>query len=90
MRDFGVSCGEYAMEGKAFAAFKRQAELNGVTYEFEPFDGDPPLMVVQLLMACKSRTTEEEQRVGRGGLESVLFEMVDLSLGPGQPRRSVA
>lgn len=48
MRDFGVSCGEYALESQAFAAFKRQAELNDVAYEFEPFDGDPPLMVVQV------------------------------------------
>ena len=48
MRDFGVSCGQYAMESQAFTAFKRQAELTGVTYEFEVFDGDPPLMVVQV------------------------------------------
>lgn len=48
MRDYGVSCGEYAMESQAFAVFKRIAALNAVTFTSEAFDGDETLLVVQI------------------------------------------
>jgi len=48
MRDFGSSCGEYAMERQAFAAFKRIAKLNDVTFTYEVDDGIETLLVVQI------------------------------------------
>lgn len=48
MCDFGASCGEYAMESQAYIAFKRIAELNNVTFTFEPYDGVETLLVVQV------------------------------------------
>ncbi len=49
MLDYGATYGEYAMESQAFAVFKRIAELNGVNFTFEPYDGDDNLFVVQLV-----------------------------------------
>ena len=47
-RDFGCSGGEYAIEREAFERFQRLAELNGVRFEAEPYDGDDSLLVVTL------------------------------------------
>ncbi len=46
--DYGVSCGEYAMESQAFDVFKKIAGLNGVTFTSEFYDGDGTLLVVQV------------------------------------------
>ena len=48
LRDFGSSCGEYAMEAKAFARFRSLADDHGVAFEAEAYDGDDSLMVVQI------------------------------------------
>ena len=48
MLDFGASCGEYAMESRAYEVFRRIAELNAVTFTSEPYDGDETLLVVQV------------------------------------------
>jgi hypothetical protein len=48
MLDFGASCGEYAMENRAYSAFTRIAKLNNVTFTSEPYDGDETLLVVQV------------------------------------------
>ena len=48
MRDYGGSCGEYAMEREAFLRFKAPAELNGIRFRFEPYDGDDSLLVVEI------------------------------------------
>ena len=48
MLDYGASCGEYAIEAQAVSVFKRIAELNGVTFTSEPYDGDDTLLVVQV------------------------------------------
>jgi hypothetical protein len=48
MNDFGVSCGEYAMELDAFHRFKRVADLNGRTIYAKPYDCDETLIVVDL------------------------------------------
>ncbi len=48
MRDYGGSCGEYAMEGEAFGRFHKTAELNGIRFRFEPYDGDDSLLVVEI------------------------------------------
>ncbi len=48
MRDYGGSCGEYAMEREAFGRFRKTAELNGIRFRFEPYDGDDSLLVVEI------------------------------------------
>jgi len=48
LRDFGYSCGQYAMEREAFGRFQQLAELNGVRFESEPYDGDDSLLVVTI------------------------------------------
>jgi hypothetical protein len=48
MKDFGASCGEYAMEREAFLRFKTVAERNGVEFRAEPYDGDDGLLVVEI------------------------------------------
>ncbi len=47
MREFGGSSGEYAMQRDAFVRFQQVAELNGVAFRSEPFDGDDGLLVVE-------------------------------------------
>lgn len=46
--DFGCSGGEYAMESAAFGRFQSLAELKGVRFEAEPYDGDDSLLVVNI------------------------------------------
>ena len=48
LRDYGCSCGEYAMEAVAFARFRALAEEHNVSFEVEPYDGDDSLMVVEI------------------------------------------
>ncbi len=48
MKDYGASCGEYAMEREAFLRFKSVAELNGIQFRAEPYDGDEGLLVVAI------------------------------------------
>ena len=48
MKDYGASCGEYAMEREAFLRFKSVAERNKIEYSVEPFDGDDELLVVEI------------------------------------------
>ena len=48
MKDYGGSCGEYAMERDAFSRFKRIADLNDVEFTAEPFDGDDEFLVVEI------------------------------------------
>ena len=48
LRDFGCSGGEYAMESAAFRRFQSLAELNGVCFDAEPYDGDDSLLVVNI------------------------------------------
>ncbi len=48
MRDYGGSLGEYAMERDAFVRFQETAELNGIQFRFEPYDGDDGFLVVEI------------------------------------------
>jgi hypothetical protein len=48
LRDFGCSGGEYAIEREAFGRFQQLAELNGICFEAEPYDGDDSLLVVNI------------------------------------------
>ena len=48
LKDYGCSCGEYAMEADAFARFRTLAEEHSVSFEAEPYAGDDSLMVVQI------------------------------------------
>ncbi len=48
MRDYGGSCGEYAMEREAFLRFRNTAELNGTRFRCEADDGDDSLLVVEI------------------------------------------
>ena len=48
LRDFGCSGGEYAIEREAFGRFQQLAELNGIRFEAEPYDGDDSLLVVNI------------------------------------------
>ncbi len=48
MRDYGGSCGEYAMEREAFLRFRKTAELNGIHFRCGPYDGDDSLLVVEI------------------------------------------
>ena len=48
MRDFGYSLGQYAMEREAFVRFRKIAELNGIRFSYEPYDGDDSLLVVDI------------------------------------------
>jgi hypothetical protein len=48
LRDFGCSGGEYAIEREAFLRFQQLAEVNGVRFEAEPYDGDDSLLVVNI------------------------------------------
>ena len=48
LRDFGDSCGEYAMEREAFLRFEQLARQHGVRFESEPYDGDDSLLVVTI------------------------------------------
>ena len=48
MRDYGGSLGEYAMERDAFVRFQETAELNGVRFRVEPYDGDDGFLVVEI------------------------------------------
>lgn len=48
MRDYGGSCGEYAMEREAFVRFRKTAELNVTHFRCEPDDGDDSLLVVEI------------------------------------------
>ena len=48
LKDYGCSCGSYAMEPEAFERFKSLALQHGVTFEVEPFDGDVSIMVVEI------------------------------------------
>ncbi len=48
MRDYGGSCGEYAMEREAFVRFRKTAELNGTRFRCEPDDGNDSLLVVEI------------------------------------------
>ena len=48
MRDYGGCGGEYAMEQEAFVRFRKTAELNGIDFRYEPYDGDDSLLVVEI------------------------------------------
>ena len=48
LRDYGCSCGDYAMEAEAFARFRSLAQAHNVSFEAEPYDGDDSLMVVEI------------------------------------------
>ena len=48
LKDYGCSCGEYAMEADAFARFRTLAEEHSVSFEAERYAGDDSLMVVQI------------------------------------------
>ncbi len=48
MKDYGGTCGEYAMEREAFSRFKQIADLNGVEFTAEPYDGDNEFLVVEI------------------------------------------
>jgi len=48
LKDYGCSCGDYAMEADAFARFKSLAQQHGVTFEAEVFYGDDSIMVVEI------------------------------------------
>ena len=48
VNDYGSSSGEYAMEKLAFEKFKQIADEKGIKYEYEDFDMDPELKVVNL------------------------------------------
>ena len=48
MKDFGGSCGEYAMEREAFLRFKSVAERDGIEFTAEPYAGDDELLVVDI------------------------------------------
>ena len=48
MKDYGASCGEYAMEKEAFLRFESVAKRNKISYSVEPFDGDDELLVVEI------------------------------------------
>ncbi|MCG2710846.1 MAG: hypothetical protein L6420_08310 [Elusimicrobia bacterium] len=48
MKDYGCSCGEYAMESGAFSIFKEIAVRNNVRYKAEKWDIDPSLTVVEI------------------------------------------
>jgi hypothetical protein len=59
LKDYGCSCGTYAMEAEAFERFKARAQQHGVTFEVEPFDGDVLLMVVEIHHQFLSRVDDE-------------------------------
>jgi len=46
MDDFGVSCGDYAMEKEAFYRFKAVAEKEDIHFSVNEEDCDVPLMIV--------------------------------------------
>ena len=48
LKDYGCSCGSYAMEPEAFERFKTLVQQHGVTFEVEPFDGNVSIMVVEI------------------------------------------
>jgi hypothetical protein len=48
MRDYGCSCGEYAMGEAAFARFKELAAEAGIAYESQVGDFAMPLVTVQV------------------------------------------
>ena len=48
VNDYGCSSGEYAMEKLAFERFKQIADEKEIKYEYEDFDMDPELKVVNL------------------------------------------
>jgi hypothetical protein len=60
LKDYGCSCGRYAMEADALARFKSLALQHGVTFEAEPFDGDVLLMVVEIDRRFLIRVDDDE------------------------------
>ena len=60
LKDYGCSCGEYAMEAEVFDRFKALAQQHGVTFEVEPFDGDVLLMVVEIDHRFLIRVDDDE------------------------------
>ncbi len=48
MKDYGCSCGEYAMEQEAFEKFKAIASEKGIRFEARPELGDLSLMIVDV------------------------------------------
>ena len=48
MNDYGVSCGEFAMESVAFRRFRSVAAANAIRFRVTPYDGDESLMVIDV------------------------------------------
>jgi hypothetical protein len=48
MDDFGYSCGEFAMEARAFARFRAVASEASIEYQTAAVDGCPDLTVVDV------------------------------------------
>jgi hypothetical protein len=48
MKDYGCSCGEYAMEQAAFDKFKVEASKKDIRFEARPESCDIPLLIVNV------------------------------------------